>query len=249
MSKLVSERTIKSLKSAKYMTIRNWLAKRIASGEFSCGEQLPSEHAIMAQFQVSRVTARQALDELKQQGLVESRRGKGYFVTRMTVVQSLQRLQSFGEMMAPLGLETSSNVIEVSEVAAGSQVATALKLAIDAPVIKIARQRLAGGTAMSLDISYFPVDIGRRLAVLDLSHADIFHLLEQQLDIELGYADLSIDIGPIEPSYSGFLGVSPDDLVLRIERLTYDDNGRPVDYERLYSRLDALTFQLRIPRW
>lgn len=115
--------------------------------------------------------------------------------------------------------------------------------------MRIARQRLAGGAAMSLDISYFPLDIGRRLMVLDLRHEDIFHLLEQQLGIDLGYADLSIDIVPAEPAEATYIGVEAGEKVMRIERLTFDENGRPIDFERLYSRLDAITFRLRVPRW
>ena len=233
----------------KYAAIRDWLAQRIASGEFSCGEQLPSEHDLMTRFDVSRVTARQALDDLRQRGVVESRRGKGYFVQRMKVLQSLERLQSFGEMMAPLGLETHSKVIELLEVPATKEVAEALRIEPGTVVTRLARQRIAGGSALSLDISFFPLDIGRRLMVLDLSHEDVFHLLERQLGVELGYADLTIDVVAAEARHAPHLGAEVGAQVMRIRRLTVDDNGRPVDYERLYSRLDAVVLQLRVPRW
>jgi GntR family transcriptional regulator len=235
-------------KAPKYLAIRNWLADGIGRGEFARGAQLPSEHDLMARFQVSRVTARQALDDLRRLGLVESRRGKGYFVSRLTAVHSLERLQSFGEMMAPLNVATHSDVIELLETPATKEVAAALQIAPATPVTRIVRTRLAAGHAISLDISFFPSDVGRQLMGLDLAREDIFLLLERRLGIELGYADITIDVVPVEPRHAKFLGATAAEPVLRIRRLTYDNDGRAIDYERIYARLDALKFRVRVPR-
>lgn len=239
---------VRRKKAAKYLAIRNWLLDGIERGAFARGAQLPSEHDLMARFAVSRVTARQALDDLRRQGLVESRRGKGYFVSRLTAVHSLERLQSFGEMMAPLGVATHSNVIELLETPATKEVATALQIAAATPVTRIVRTRLAAGTVVSLDVSFFPSDVGRPLMRLDLAREDIFLLLERRLEIELGYADITIDVVPVELRHAKFLGATAGEPVLRIRRLTYDNDGRAIDYERIYARLDALKFRVRVPR-
>lgn len=236
-------------RTPKYVVIRDWLTDRILGGHFARGEQLPSEHELMTQFSVSRVTARQALNSLREFGLIESRRGKGYFVRQLTAVQQLERLEGFGEIMAPLGVETRSDVIELLEIPATDRsVVKALGVESGSPVTRIARLRLAGGVAMSLDVSYFPVGIGRRLATLDLARTDIFSLLEDRLDIELSYADLEIDVTPADARHASFLGVATGNPVIRIRRLTHDVNGRPIDFEYLYSRIEMLRFQARITR-
>jgi GntR family transcriptional regulator len=235
-------------KVLKYVAIRNWLIDRIAQGEFARGEQLPSEHELAARFGVSRMTTRQALDELRRLGLIESWRGKGYFVSRLTAVHSLERLQSFGEMMAPLAVATRSDVIELVEVAATREVADALRIPAGTEVTRIVRTRLAAGTVVSLDVSFFPPDVGRELARLDLVREDIFLLLERQLGIELGYADLTIDMVPVDERHARHIGAAVGERVIRIRRVTYDNDGRAIDYERLYARLDALRFRVRIPR-
>lgn len=236
-------------RTPKYVVIRDWLTDRILGGHFARGEQLPSEHELMARFSVSRVTARQALNSLREFGLIESRRGKGYFVRQLTAVQQLERLEGFGEMMAPLGVETSNDVIELLEIPATDKgLIKALRINPGEFVTRIARLRLAGGVAMSLDISYFPIDVGHRLASLDLTRTDIFSLLEERLDIELSYADLQIDVVPADARHASLLGVSTGSPVIRIRRLTHDVNGRPIDYEYLYSRIEMLRFQARITR-
>jgi GntR family transcriptional regulator len=235
-------------KARKYQAVRDWLVDRIAQGEYGRGAQLPSEHDLMARFEVSRVTARQALDDLRRLGIVESRRGKGHFVSRLTAVHSLQRLQSFGEMMAPLGVATHSNVIELLETPATKEVAAALRIAAATPVTRIVRTRLAAGTVVSLDVSFFPVDVGRALTGLDLAKEDIFLLLERRLGIELGYADITIDVVPAEERHAKHIGASKGEPVIRIRRVTHDNDGRPIDCERIYARLDALAFRVRVPR-
>lgn len=243
-----SRRPAKPARAPKYAVIRDWLSTRIAAGDFSSGEQLPSEHVIMQRFAVSRVTARQALDSLKKSGQIESRHGKGYFLRRPQAVARLERLQSFGEMMAPLGIQTRSNVIELMEVPASREVADALRLEPRTPVTRIVRQRIVGESTLSLDVSFFPTDVGRRLALLDLQREDVFILLERKLGFELGFADLTIDVVEVDPRHARFIGAAPGENVLRIQRLTIDNNGRPIDYERLYARFDAMKFKVRVPR-
>jgi len=241
--------TRQTTRTPKYVIILNWLSGKIAAGAFARGEQLPSEHDLMARFGCSRVTVRQALDQLRRSGTIESHRGKGYFVSRLTAVHDLQRLQSFGEVMAPFGVDTCSDVLSVQECAADTEVYQALDLPPCDPVTRIERLRIAGGTIVSFDISFFPLDIGRGLAELDLQNQDIFVLLEGELRTELGFADLLIDVVPAPALQAKLLGASTGEQLLRIRRLTHDATGRGIDYERIYARLDAMQFRARLGRW
>ena len=236
-------------KVPKYVAIRNWLTDRIAKGEFARGEQLPSEHEIMAHFSVSRVTARQAFDDLRSMGIVEARRGKGYFVNRLLATASLERLQSFGEMMADLGVETHSNVFELSERACDTATAEGLGIPAGTVVTTIGRSRIAGGTTVSVDIGAVPLDLGRKLMLLDLTRHDIFHLMEQKLELEIGFADLVLDVTEVPGEIAHVLGVGARDQVLRLKRRTYANSGEVLMFEFIYARLDRLQFRVRIPRW
>jgi GntR family transcriptional regulator len=233
----------------KYVAVRDSLREQIVRGVFAEDDKIPSESALGAQFGVSRVTVRQALDELRKTGLIESRHGKGYFVRRVQVVQDLGRLQGFGEIMAPLGIEVRSEVVELGEVIASGDVRKALRLERGTRVTRICRLRIAGGAALSYDVSHFPLDIGQGLKNLDLTHVDIFALLERDLDIEIGYADISLNVVTADEALTDRLGIKHGDPLVRIVRLTYDRSGRPVDYEYLHARPDSFQFRVRGPRW
>lgn len=232
----------------KYAVISDALRRNIMRGEFPSGSQLPSERALMSQFAVSRVTVRLALDALRSAGLVESRQGKGHFVRAVRAVHDLGRLQGFGELMASVGIEARSVVLDIGERPAGIEAQKALGLDRNASVVAIERVRIGGGVPLSYDVSYFPVEIGRRLIALDLAHADIFALLEHQLGIELGFADLTLEVAAADAVLARHLNVAEGDPLLRIRRITFDSRRRPVDFEYLYGRPDAFQFRVRVPR-
>lgn len=233
----------------KYVAVRDSLRDQILRGDFAGDDKLPSESTLIAKFGVSRVTIRLALDALRKAGLVESRQGKGYFARRARVVQDLGRLQGFGEMMSSLGVDARSEVVELSELPATPEPQRALRLARGASIMRLSRVRIADGTALSYDVSYFPIGIGRRLARQNLAHVDIFALLERELGIELGYADISLDVAIADRPIAHRLGVREGDPLVRIARLTHDGEGRPIDFEHLHLRPDAFQFRIRVPRW
>jgi GntR family transcriptional regulator len=232
----------------KYAAICRTLRDRILRGDMARGGRLPSESTLMLEFGVSRVTVRLALDALRSAGLVESRQGKGHFVRPVRAVQDLGRLQGFGEMMASVGIEAHSVVLCTSEAPCGREVQKALCLDRRASVISIERVRVGGGVPLSYDVSYFPIEIGHRLVALDLAHADIFALLESELGVDLGFADLTLEVVAADRVTAGYLRVDEGDPLLRIRRLTYDIRRRPIDFEYLYGRPDAFQFSVRVPR-
>lgn len=233
---------------SKYAAIGEALRHGIMRGQFPSGSQLPSESELMSQFAVSRVTVRLALDALRSAGLVESRQGKGYFVRAVRAVHDLARLQGFGELMEAAGVEAHSVVLGIGERPAGIDAQKALGLDRNAPVVAIERVRIGGGVPLSYDVSYFPVDIGRRLMALDLAHADIFALLEHELGIDLGFADLMLEVAAADAVLARHLKVAEGNPLLRISRVTFDSRRRPVDFEYLYARPDAFQFRVRVPR-
>lgn len=232
----------------KYTLIGNTLRDRILTGHYQPETQLPSESALQGEFGVSRVTVRLALDVLRRAGLVESRQGKGYLVQPMRALHDLGRLQGFGEMMAAAGVEAHSIVVDIAEGPPSTEVQRALRLDRSEEVVTISRVRVAGAVPLSYDVSHFPVDIGRRLVELDLARSDIFVLIESVLGIDLGFADLMLDIGVADDDAAAHIGVPKGEPLIRIKRLTYDIKRRPIDFEYLLGRANAFKFGVRVPR-
>jgi GntR family transcriptional regulator len=227
--------------------IREIIRRRVLDGTYAPHSQMPSEAQMMDTFQVSRITIRQALGDLQKEGLIFKVAGKGSFVAKPKAFQSLSRLQGFGEAMAPAGYETFSQVLSTRQVAANEIVARRLALEPGVAVFEIQRLRYLNREPISVDVSYFPLALGERLAHEDLATRDIFVILENDLGQQLTHADVQIEAISADESLARHLRIAEASPLLRIERLTHAGD-RPIDFEFLYYRGDAFQYRLRIDR-
>ncbi len=231
-----------------YARIREELRELIVSGAWKPNHPVPSERALMAQYGVSRITVRQALGDLQKESLIFKLAGKGAYVAQLRPFQELGRLQGFAEQMEARGHETFNRVLAIEHQAASELVAARLQLAPGAPVTELRRVRFLDRQPVSLDVTWVPRALGDKLERADLAGRDVFLIIENDCATPLGHAELVIDAGIADAALGAVLGIEPGAPVLRIERLTHDAAGRPIDYEHLYCRADNFQYRLRIER-
>ncbi len=231
----------------RHAQIRETIRRRILAGTYPPHSLVPSESQMIAAFGVSRITIRQALGDLQKEGLIFKVPGKGSYVAKPKAFQNLSRLQGFGEAMSPSGYETYSQVLSLRAVGASEQVARRLGLGAAASVYEVQRLRYLNREPISVDVSYFPLSIGERLAQADLATRDIFVILENDLGHALTHADVQIEAISADESLARHLRIDESAPLLRIERLTYAGE-QPIDFEYLYYRGDAFQYRLRIDR-
>lgn len=230
-----------------YIQIRDSLRRRILEGRFAVHERLPSENDMMKSFGVSRITIRQALRDLHNEGLVFSAQGKGTYVSKPKAVQNVQRLQGFGEAMAAQGYEATARLVSIQQCRPPKAVIAALATPTGEEVVQVKRVRYLNREAVCVENSFFPLSIGRQMFGIELS-GDIFPLLENLFGIPLGGADISLDATLADEETRHFLDLKTGEAVLRVERLTHDRNGRPIDFEYLCYRGDSFKYQFRVDR-
>ncbi|MCA7951926.1 GntR family transcriptional regulator [Burkholderia seminalis] len=231
-----------------YVQIKDMLRARILDGTYAPHSRMPSEHELCAMFDVSRITVRQALGDLQKEGLLFKLHGKGTFVSKPKAFQNVTSLQGFAEAMSSMGYEIVNQLRSLRTVKAGRHLATKLNVPEGAPLVEIHRVRLLNREPVSLEQTWVPEALGKRLAGADLATRDIFLVLENDCGIPLGHADVSIDAILADDEIVDALHVEDGSPVLRIERLTHDASGAPIDYEYLYFRGDAFQYRLRIDR-
>lgn len=231
-----------------YAQIKDALRERILDGTYAPHSQMPSEHELCRRFAVSRITVRQALGDLQKEGLLFKLHGKGTFVSKPKAFQNVTSLQGFAEAMSSMGYEIVNQLRSFRTVEASRHVATRLNIAEGAPVTEIHRVRLLNREPVSLELTWVPEALGKRLANADLATRDIFLILENDCGVPLGHADVSIDAILADADIVDALRVEEGSPVLRIERLTHDASGQPVDFEYLYFRGDAFQYRLRVDR-
>jgi GntR family transcriptional regulator len=208
----------------------------------SHGARLPSEAELAAEFGVSRNAVREALDLLRQEGLVARVQGSGTLVRAAKYDHSIDALLGLAETLTGHG-EVRNEVRVSGLVPAPAAVARRLAIEPAEPVVYLERRRLADGLPLSLDLTYVVRDLGERLLEQDLVGSDVFVLLEQLSGQPLGTADLAFEAVAADAHSAATLDVPTGAPLLMLERLSHLADGRPIDLEFIRMRGDRMTLR------
>jgi GntR family transcriptional regulator len=231
-----------------YGKVEEVLASEIARGDLKPGDRLPSEEELLTRFGVSRITVRRSIQNLIQRGIVEIRRGRGTYVLAPRISQELTTLTGFVEDMDIHGRKASARVVSQEVVAANATVARQLGISKGVRVMRIERVRLADSVPMSFDETYLPLDIGKQIVSNNLRIKPIFTLLEEKYGIPLTDAEYKMEAAAASAHIAEALAVPEGSPVFRIERTSFAEGGRPIDYEILSYRGDLIRFVTRLAR-
>ncbi|WP_274914541.1 GntR family transcriptional regulator [Streptomyces sp. WZ-12] len=236
----------------KYQRIADSLREAIQSGEYGPGDRLPGENDLMSEHGVARMTARQALGVLKDEGVAEARKGAGVFVRAFRPLRrrGIQRLAQeqwgSGRSIWSADIENRNLVVDnvtVSEGAAPNHVRAVLDLGDDDSVCARSRRFVLDGKPVLLATSYLPMSVvaGSAITREDTGPGGIYTRLA-----ELGYKPVHFreEIRSRMPSKeeAAQLSISAGTPVILICRTAFADEGRPVEINEM--TLDAASYIL-----
>jgi GntR family transcriptional regulator len=231
-----------------HVSISETIRRQIEAGDYRSGDKLPSEHQLMKTFKVSRITARQAVANLVNQGLAITHQGKGVFVTpQKKVTYSLSTPLVFLEQdMARQGVDFSFENLVLKKIKAPIDIQTLLQLSPAAKVYFQKKLFRMDGVVGALDLSYLVADIGQQFASLLKRHMT-FPLLEEK-GIFIKKIDSVIECTHADYETSDLLEV-PLSYPLMVYRYTaYHPDGQPVLYGETISRADRFCYFISTTR-
>src|SRR5699024_5973931 len=150
------------------------LIKKIDNAELSVDEKLPSERELCDIYNLSRITVRQALQELEREGYIYKLHGKGTFVSPMSYNQNLIKLYSFTEEMKKMGKTPTTQVLSFREIALDERLANKMNLVPLNEAYQIVRLRLADNEPLMYETSYVPKKIFPSLTEQDLKERPMY---------------------------------------------------------------------------
>ena len=213
--------------------------------------QLPTEAELSRLHGLSRQTVRRAYQELVADGVVHRVPGRGTFpVPPGPYVRSLG---SFEDLLAQ-SKDTELELISPLRVVAEPYEGAADRLR-GRPVMEVRARRLHSGLPYSFTVVSLPVPVGRRLARVRLlrtvgarKKTTVLELLDGVLDppIVMAKQDITVDTAPSE--VAELIDMRPRRPVLRIDRLYFDADERPVEYAVSYLNPERYSYRLELKR-
>jgi GntR family transcriptional regulator len=228
----------------RYLDIGEALAAEVSL--MQPGDRLPKERELAERFSVSRMTIRQALSLLTEQGRVYSVRGHGTYVAEPHVAKDAT-LASFTEDMIARGFTPGSRLLSAEEVPAPPEIARALELPAGAPTFRIERLRLADDMPMCLETVHLPVRLFPRLLDADLT-GSLYSVLGTRFRTTVARAEQTFTATRLTRRQSDLLGVSAGSAALVMRRISVDTRGRLVEHGESIYRNDRYEFRLGITR-
>lgn len=219
-----------SEKTPIYLQVKNDIKTKILSKKLLPGQVLPSEKDYCAQYSVSRMTIRQALGELQNEGLIYSVKGKGTLVSRPKVEQYLSKLTSFSVDMQKRGFVPGSIVLETAVVKATLELAEYLQVGAGAELFYIARLRTADGTPMAIERGYFNQRITGDLLAADFNNQSLYEYLVQKRNVQLSHASQSLETISASKRDAEILQISESVPCMLMKRQTFTGSNQVVEY-------------------
>jgi GntR family transcriptional regulator len=231
-----------------YYQLKQWIIEQIERGDLKPGDVIPSERELSEEFEISRMTVRQALTELVNEGKLVRERGKGTFVAEPKISQDLFRLTSFSEDMKSRGMTPGASVIDVTVNTASSVLQKHLNVDAEDKVLIIKRLRMADDKPMALETAHFPLSKFPGLDEQDFNNMSIYQYIESHYNTAISSASQSIEVGLANETEAKLLDISPNSPILLIERMTYDGHRQPIEYVTSVYRGDRYKLYVELKR-
>jgi GntR family transcriptional regulator len=229
----------------KYLQIREILVRRIER-EMRVGDQLPTEHVLCEEFGVSRETVRDALSGLEADGLISRTPGHGTFVARLPPVTRETRLTGLTEDFSRFKFDTEARVLSKGPVLPQPAVAEIMATPRDEMVYRIFRLRFFEGAPFGLHEAFLPLDVGARVARLDLSKTSIVHVLRSSLRLDIWEDHQTIEALAADTEVARLLEVGIGSPVLHVVRLFKIGADQPIVLFRAHYRADRYYYTVKL---
>ena len=228
------------MRQIRYKEIASQLRARLEGGEFGDGHVLPSEAELSAEYDASRVTIRRALEELRGEGLVDSRQGFGWFVAAAPLRQSLARLGTIEEQLTASGHHADRRILDFGFVEPADVVAETLGTA---SVLKVRRITLADKEPFALVTVWCPAALANELSRSDVEREPFLSLL----DVAIGGATQTIGAAIATEDIATLLEIPVGSPLLRAERVTHDIKGNAILYAEHLFAAHRTEFVVELP--
>lgn len=178
----------KNNKVPLYLQLVEELISKIEKNEYQQDDKLPSERELCEMYDLSRITVRNALQELERDGYIYKLHGKGTFVSSRTYTQNLVKMYSFTEEMKKLGKIPNTKVLSFKTIKADNRYGKKLDIEPGEIIYEIKRLRSADDEPLMYETSYVPANKFPGLKKEDLEETPMYQIFSTRYGVTVSKA-------------------------------------------------------------
>ncbi|RXT04374.1 GntR family transcriptional regulator [Ammoniphilus sp. CFH 90114] len=237
----------KNLPIPIYYQIEEGIKALIEQRELKPGDLIPSERELCEAYGISRMTVRQAVNNLVNDGYLVRQQGRGTFVSKGKMEQRLKGVTSFSEDMRARGMEPGTKLLSFERIQGSKSICEKFSVPEGTMIFEVKRVRLADGIPMAYEISYLPATLLPGFT-LEVAEGSIYQFVENVLMLEIGNAHQVLEASLARGVECEILGLESGAPVLLIQRQTYLADGVPLEVVRSVYPGDRYKFVIDMQR-
>ncbi|WP_263741814.1 GntR family transcriptional regulator [Albidovulum litorale] len=241
---MTMNRPVTNAPQPRFRQIVDSIRNDIVTGVLPEHAALPSERVVADQYDVSRMTARRALEAIEAQGLAYSEDRRGRFVSPKRVRYDISNRVSFAADARAAGTDLEITVVRTRAIRAGGSLAADLDVPVGEKLHEYTRLFCINGHPTLIETEYAVAHRCPDLMDHDLRQSTT-QLLEQHYGISARTGDVIIRMRAIQPDEAALLGLPPHQAGIELEQIIRDDEGRPFCFGRQIWRGELAEFSAR----
>lgn len=227
-----------------YLQIKDHLLSKIDGGTWAEEAMIPTESELCREYGVSKITVREAIKLLVMDGRLSRIPGRGTFVTRPKIEQTLNRFFSFTRWARQNGLEPASRILRVETLPSDVHIARHLGISEGEGVTRIERLRLGNNEPLMLEVIWTSASLCPELHLRDLANVPLNDILAADYGVTLVKARESIEAQTADPYVSRLLGIEKEVLLLHVEHTAFTSGERIAYFVTSSYRGDRVKFMI-----
>ncbi len=229
-----------------YIQLTRIFLEEISTGKWGLDEKIPSEDELCRKYHVSKITVRQAINNLSSDGYLMKLQGKGTFVTSVMPVVGLAMKTRFTEEMFGREVHVTKELLLKGTIDTPSEVKAYLKT--DDSIYQFLCRRMVNSNPAYLDESYVPYPMLPGIEDIDIINASLYAILQEKAIMKIFKMIQTVEILNVDESSANYLDIQPGVPVLAVHRLLLSSDSTPVGYTRFIGRSDRYKFQTEFER-
>lgn len=228
-----------------YLRVRDQLWHWIQVQQLGSQARLPAERELAQRFKTTRVTLRQSLGQLEAEGKIYRSNRRGWYVTPQRLDYDPAKDVGFYQMVTEQGYTPATETLSKTLQGVPEWLAQRAGLAMHSDIYYLLRRRSIDGRLVLLEHNYINPQHCPDLLLQDTDRS-LWQQLRARYDLQPSTRKIEFYPQALDGLSAEALGVNPGTAGLRVQRLTFDQEGRFLEFDQEYWIHDALKVTVNV---